>query len=135
LRGDHVEELGGGRQPHVVEIQQELATQAQAVIDLAAVVEVGIVDQPLPAHCGTGFFEVDPHHDLQLIFQLVAQHLEAFAVFQGGDRIVDGAGADHHQQAIIVAGQDVVDGLTGFKHGGRGGVGRRKLLKHRNRGQ
>jgi hypothetical protein len=37
-------------------------------------------------------FEVDPHHDLQLILELVAQHLEALAVFQGGDRIVDGAG-------------------------------------------
>ena len=71
----------------------------------------------LPAHCGARLLEVDPHHDFQLALELVAQGLEAFAVFQGGDRIVDGAGTYHHQQALIVTGQDVVDGLTGFKDG------------------
>ncbi len=135
LRGDHVEELGGGRQPHVVEIQQQFATQAQAVVDLAAVVEVGVVDQPLPAHSGARLLEIDPHHDLELIFELVTQRLEALAVFQRRDRIVDGAWANHHQQAIIVTGQNAVNGLARFKHRIWCGLGGRKLLKHRNRGQ
>ncbi len=117
LRRDHVEEFGSGWQPHVVEIEQQLATQAQTVIDLAAVIEVRIVDEPLPAHGSTRFFEVDPHHDLQLAFQLVAQRLEALAIFDGGNRIMNGTGANDHQQTVIFTIQDTVDGLTGIKHG------------------
>ena len=55
LRGDHVEEFGGGRQPHVVEIQQQLATDAQAVVDLAAVVEVGSLISPFQPTVVRGF--------------------------------------------------------------------------------
>ncbi len=134
LRGDHVEELGGGRQPHVVEIQQQLATDAQAIVDLAAVVEVRVVDQPLPAHRGARLLEIDPHHYLQLTLEFITQHLEALAVLQRGGRVVNGTGADHHQQALIFTGQDLMDGLTGFKDGIGCDLGGRKLLKHRNRG-
>ena len=46
------------------------------------VIEVGIVDKPLPADSGARFFEVNAHQDVQLIFQAISQPGEP----------VDGAG-------------------------------------------
>ena len=49
LRDLRVEELRRRRQPDVVHVEQQLARQAQPLVDVEALVEVGIVDEPLPA--------------------------------------------------------------------------------------
>jgi hypothetical protein len=46
LRNLRVEELRGGRQPHVVDVEQQLPREPQPLVDLEALVQIGIVDQP-----------------------------------------------------------------------------------------
>src|SRR5699024_9169000 len=45
LGGDHVEVFATGRQTQLVDIQQQLARSAQALIDVKATVQIRIVDQ------------------------------------------------------------------------------------------
>ena len=49
LRDLGVEKLRSGRQPEIVDVEQQLAREAQPLVDVEALVEIGIVDQPLPA--------------------------------------------------------------------------------------
>src|SRR5690606_9894395 len=58
LRADDVEEFGAGRQAEFVDVQQQFARDAQAVVDAEAAVEVRIVDQALPADRGARLFEI-----------------------------------------------------------------------------
>ena len=51
---------------HLGEVEQEIARQAQAVVDLVGIVEVRIVDEALPADGGARLFEVDAHDDLEV---------------------------------------------------------------------
>ncbi len=59
---DHIEELTGGRQAGIIDVQQQLAGNAQAIIDLVAVVHMRIVNQPFPAHGGSRLFKIHAHH-------------------------------------------------------------------------
>ena len=36
------------------------------LVDVVGAIEVGVVDEALPAHCGTGLLEIDAHDDYQL---------------------------------------------------------------------
>ena len=76
LRRDRVEELAADRQPEVQHLEQQLAGHAQAGVDVAGVVEVGIVDQALPAGRRPRLLEVDAHHDEQVVAQLVRRSRE-----------------------------------------------------------
>ena len=53
--------------PSAVDLEQQLARDAQALVDAEAVVEVRVVDQALPADRGARLLEVDPHHDLERV--------------------------------------------------------------------
>ncbi len=89
------------------------AGQPQALVDVEAAVEVRIVDQALPADGGARLLEIDPHHDLEAVGELFAQVGEALGVVDGRHGIMDRAGADDDQQAVIGAVQDGVDGVAG----------------------
>ena len=121
LRREDVEVLHAGRHAAFVEFEQQLARGAQALVDLEAVVEVGIVDQAFPAHGGARLFEVHAHHDQQIIGQALPGFGQQGGVFQGGLRVVDRARPHDHQQAVITACQDVLDGGPRRNRGGRGG--------------
>jgi len=90
--------------------------------DAKALVQVGIVDEALPAHRRARLFEIDPHHDLQGLAVTGARLLQPPRVVQRRAGIVDRAGADHHQQPVVLRGHDVVDVPAGFRnelfHGG-----------------
>ena len=62
LRRDQIQIFSGGGEAHAVDIQQQLARTAQAFVDVERVVEVGVVNKAFPAHRGTGFLEIHPHH-------------------------------------------------------------------------
>ena len=113
LRGNHVQKLAASRQAHAVDFNQQLACHAQAFVDAVAFIQVRVVDQALPAHGGAGFFEVHAHHDFQRAGVFSALFEQLFSVVKCGDRVVDGAWADDHQQAVVFAGHDVVDGCGG----------------------
>ncbi len=42
-----------------------------------AVIHMGIVDEPFPADGGARFFKIDPHDDLELALQRLAQGQQA----------------------------------------------------------
>ena len=103
LRRDRVEELAADRQPEVEHLQQQRAGDAQAGVDVAGAVEVRVVDQSLPAGRGARLLEVDAHRDQQVVVQLPRLLGEALGVVEGRGDVVDAAGADHDQQAVVAA--------------------------------
>jgi len=86
LRRDHVQELAARGHAQAVDLDQQLARDAQAFVDAVALVEVGVVDQALPAHGGARLLEVHAHHDLQRVLVLLALRLQTAGVLQRGGR-------------------------------------------------
>ena len=73
LRRDHVEVFGAGRQVELVDLEQDAAREAQAFVDAVAVVEMRIVDEPLPADGRARLLEIDAHHDDEIGGELALQ--------------------------------------------------------------
>ncbi len=108
LRSDHVEKLAARRQPEAVDVQQQPARQAQALIDAKAAIESRIVDQSLPADGGARFLKIDPHDDLERSLQTLALHRQAFRILLGGVDIVNRAGSDDDSEPVVQAMKDPV---------------------------
>lgn len=94
LRGDHVEELGRGRQAELGNVEQELAAHAEALVDLERGVHVRVVDEPLPANGRARLLEVDAHDDVQVLLGGVRVRLEQVRVLHRRGRVVHGARAE-----------------------------------------
>lgn len=69
---------------------------------MKGIVHVRIVDEPLPAHRGSGFFKIHPHDQHQRIADLICQSLEADRIVHGGADIVDGTGPHHYKQTGVL---------------------------------
>ena len=67
LRDLRVEELRRRRQSDVVDVEQELAGEPQALVDVEALVQIGIVDESLPADRRARLLEVAAHDDDELV--------------------------------------------------------------------
>ena len=115
-------------QTKVVDVAQQLAGEAQAVVDLEATVEVGVVDEALPADRRPRFFEIDAHDEFEPIAEFLAQRQEALGVVDGGGRIVDGAGADDDGEAVVAAVENVVQRMARGEDRGGCAVGTRELM-------
>jgi hypothetical protein len=70
LRRDHVEELAARGHADPVDAHQQVARDAQSLVDAEAAVQVGIVDEALPAHRGARLLEIHAHDHFQLLFML-----------------------------------------------------------------
>ena len=79
----------------------------QPEVDVEGVVEVGIVDESLPAHRGPRLLEVHAHDDEQFLGQGVGLFLQPTGVFARRFRVVNGARPDDNQQARIGSRDDV----------------------------
>ena len=107
-----------------------MATDVQAVLDLEGVVQVRVVDQAFPADGGTWLLEVDTHDQIEGVGDFRSEHFEALGILVGGFDIVDGAGADHDEQAMILAVEDIAHHFTARGHGlKRGGAEWNLLLE------
>ncbi len=133
LRGDHVEELGAGGDAQLVEVEQQVAGEAQALIDLEGFVEKRVVDEALPADGGAGLLKVDAHDDAQIAPEFLDGGLEEAGVFDGGFGVMDGAGADEDEEARVSLGEDLRDVDAGIEDGGGGVFRDRTLLLQENR--
>ena len=56
-----IKELSGHRHAPGGEVDHQLARQSESLVDLKAVVETRVVDQPLPADDRARFLKIDPH--------------------------------------------------------------------------
>jgi len=128
LRGDHVEELGAGGDAHLGEVEEEMAGFAEAVVDLEGLVEVGVVDEALPAEGGAGLLEVDAHDDAEFAGVLGDSGFEEFGVLARGFGVVNGARADDYEEAMVFAVKDLDDLGAGLVDGRRGRFGERELF-------
>ena len=127
LGHDRIQQLRGRRQAHLGQVQQQFPGEAQTRIDVVAAIEMGVVDQPLPAHGGAGLLEIHPHHQLQLLAVALSDAGDGGGVFPGGGHVMHRAGPNDHQQALILAVQDRLDPLPGLLHGVGGRRGERQL--------
>jgi cobaltochelatase CobN len=116
LRHDGIKRFGAGGQAQLGDVQQQLAREENALLNVKGIIQIRIVDQSLPAHGGARLLEVHAHDRKQGGFNLHRQGLEARRVLAGGGHIVDGTGSDHHEQARVAALQYCPHGLARFVH-------------------
>ncbi len=139
LRGDGVEEFGGGGDPEGDDFAEEAARLTEAFGDVAGAVEVGVHDESFPADGGAGFFKINTHHDEEAVADFRSESRDFTGVFATGFEVVDGAGADHQEEAGVVTEDDFIDrfaafgdeafvGLGAFDLGAERGGGRQKDL-------
>ena len=69
-----------------------MARQAQAVVDPIRLIEVGIVDEALPADDGAGLLKVDAHDDAQIGGELGDGGFEQGGILARGFDVMNGAG-------------------------------------------
>ena len=84
LRRDRIEEFGARGQAERQHVAEEAARDAQAAVDGEASVEVGVVDETLPADGRARLLEVRAHHDAELAAVAVGERLELVRVLERG---------------------------------------------------
>ena len=109
------------------QIAEQLAADVQAVFNLERVIQVGVVDQTFPADGGTRLFEVDAHDQIEGVADFCSELLEARGVVLGSLDIVDRAGADDDEQAVVLAIENVTNNLAAFDDGRLGSFTERNL--------
>ncbi len=115
-------------QAHLGEIQKQAARDRQPLVHLERAVEVRVVDEPLPPDGRAGLLEVDAHDDEQRVRQLGRDRLQTARVLAGRRDVVNGTGADHDQQAVVLAAQDAGGGLAALGHGRGRPLAEREVL-------
>jgi hypothetical protein len=111
LRGHRLEQLGRGGQPQLPHVDEETAGELESGADVVATVQVRVVDQSLPAHRGARFLEVAAHDHEQVVLEFAGEGRQELGVLEARPGVVDGAGADDHEQPRILAAQDPADVL------------------------
>ena len=64
---------------------------------VVAAIQVRVVGQAFPADGGAWLFNIGPHHQQHILAHFAGQGGQVAGVFEGGLRVVDGAGADDDQ--------------------------------------
>ena len=129
LRRDRVEELAADRQPGVQHLEQQLAGDPQAGVDVAAFVQVRVVDQSLPAGRRPRLLEVDAHHHQQLVAQRPRGRAQPRRVLHRRFRVVDAARPDHDHQPRVLPRQHVAHFLAAADDRFRPLLAERQLLE------
>ena len=134
--GQRLQQLRRHRQAQLVDLAHQLACLTQAGGHVIAAIQMRIIGQPLPAHRGARLLDIDTHHQLEAITYLRLDHRQALGVLTRGLEIMDGARPDHHQQTIIVAGENGVDLIAMLANlAGQVGVHRQLLAQFAGAGQ
>src|SRR3989475_4697102 len=131
LRRNRIEELRARGKAELDQVEQQPAREAEALVDGEGAVEVRIVDESLPADRRARLLEVDAHHETEVAAELVGRLLQTARVVEPGRWIVDGAGADDDEQAVVLAGQDANDLLAGAADDERAQLHQRQLLEEK----
>jgi hypothetical protein len=102
-----VEEFGACGDTHLRELEEKPPGDPKTTIDVKGAVKMRIVDETLPTHGGARLLKVDPHHDLEVVGILLDEGLKLFSILERSLGMMDGAGPDDDEQAIILAVQNV----------------------------
>jgi cobaltochelatase CobN len=128
LRRDRIERLGRAGQAHRVQIEEQAARNAQALLDVKAVVQIRIVYQPLPADRGARLLEIHAHDHEQRIGELGGKPSQPPAVVMRRRRIVDRARPDDDEQPRIAPLEDRLDRVAPVEHRTPRGVAQRQCV-------
>src|SRR5439155_13353461 len=97
------EHLGARRESERREVEEQLARESQALLHIEAAVEMRVIDQTLPADGRARLFEVRAHDDCDAVVELGAQGREPGRVLPSRTDVVDRAGADQGEEAMVAA--------------------------------
>jgi hypothetical protein len=125
LRRDGVEHLSGNWETLGGQVNEKLAGNTETLVDLEGVVDIGVVDQTLPADGCSGLLEVGAHHNAEIVGESVGDLLESGSVFLGSSRVVDGARTDDNEKSVALAEDNVGSILTALDNGVGGLLGER----------
>ncbi len=112
LRRDGIEKLRPGRHPQFMNLHEQVTSNAQAFVDAESSIQIGVVDQPLPTDGGARLFEINPHHDFEIVCQPPANLRQSARIFNRRVRIVNGTRSDHDEQPIRAALQNLLQVLA-----------------------
>ena len=133
LRRDHIQVFSGRRHSKLVDAQQQLARQPQAIINSIRLIHVWVIDQPLPTHSRAGFLKIHPHDNFNPIGKAITHHSQSLCIFDGSLRVMNAARPDHYKHAIIVVVQYIVDCLTRIVNNLGHAIGYRKFADQMRR--
>ena len=122
LGADEVEELGPRRYAQAIDVHEQGTGQFEALVDLETAIQVGVVDETLPAHRGARLLEIDAHDNQQLFVEAVADRQESLGVIPGRVDVMHRTGPHHRQQAVVLVVENVANGVPGMVDGGGDGV-------------
>ena len=117
LRADGVEHFAGDGQALGRDVAEEPARDGEAFVDLEGSVQVGVVDQPLPAHRRPRLLEIRSHDDDEVGVEFDGQRLQAVGVLKGRGGIVQAARAADHEEPVGCLADDAGGVTTTFVHG------------------
>ena len=113
LRNLRVKKLRRSGKPELVDVQQELARQAEALVDVVALVQIRVVDESLPADDGSWFLKVGAHHDHEMVRVPIGDLLQSVGVFERCGGVMYRARADDHGNPWVLAIDDLRHGQPG----------------------
>lgn len=78
-----------------------MSTSPQSLVDLEAIIDIRVIDKTFPADRCAGFFKVGAHDYKEVLGVLLLEGNELVAVFEGGGRVVDRAGANDYEKPAV----------------------------------
>ena len=109
LRCDGVQKFARCGHAHVINGQQQFASQRQALVNLKTAINVRIVNVSLPAQARPRFLKIGSHDDFEFVSVLLTDMHQSCCVLERSLRIMDGAGAYDYEKTLIVAAHDCCD--------------------------
>ena len=116
LRPERIKRLRGDGQPHLGDLHHEFARLAHPLGDLKGAVHVRVVDEALPPGHRARLLEVDAHDEAELVADRVRKLLQASGIVKSRLRIMNRTGARHDEEPLVLALENLLDGLAARKN-------------------
>ncbi len=130
LGRNHIQVFDARRNPELVEFQEQLAAYPYALVDLETAIEVGIVDQALPADGRARLLKVHPHDEEYIPGQPIFFGLEPSGVLQCSLRIMNRTGAHDREYPVVISMQYLMNRLACLVCQRRNGLADGKFAQH-----
>ncbi len=112
---DGIEQFRRAGQSELIDAQENRPGQFQTGGDVTGAVQVGIVDQTLPADGSPRFLKIGSHDDQEPVTQLVCDRFQLEGIFIGSFGIVDRTRTnDQHQSVAILPVKNSADSVSGL---------------------
>ena len=135
LPESRVEEFRARRQSKIGNVGKEPACEPQPFVDVIGAVEIGIVDEALPAHDGPRLFEIHAHDHEDAIANVVRERPQGLRVVDRRLGVMDRARTDDGQQPCVAALENGFDRTSRTRYALASTRRDRDLLRQNRRGE